>query len=125
MATDILTEVNSTPIFVYSELDLNYDSATVMKIKIDKDKAGAYGVTMQDIGTTLSTMMSDGYVNRIDLNGRSYEVIPQVERKWRLNPESMKNYYVKGADGKALPLSNLITIDVVAEPRSLPHPITS
>ena len=106
--------------FVYSELDLNYDSAT-MKIKIDKDKAGAYGVTMQDIGTTLSTMMSDGYVNRIDLNGRSYEVIPQVERKWRLNPESMKNYYVKGADGKALPLSNLITIDVVAEPRSLPH----
>ena len=76
---------------------------------------------MQDIGTTLSTMMSDGYVNRIDLNGRSYEVIPQVERKWRLNPESMKNYYVEGADGKALPLSNLITIDVVAEPRSLPH----
>ncbi|GLT18953.1 multidrug resistance protein [Vibrio zhanjiangensis] len=120
VATDVLTEVNSTPIFVYSDLDLNYDSATV-KIKIDKDKAGAYGVTMQDIGATLSTMMSDGYVNRIDLNGRSYEVIPQVERKWRLNPESMNNYYVRGADGKALPLGSLITIDVVAEPRSLPH----
>ncbi|HAS6135754.1 TPA: multidrug efflux RND transporter permease subunit VmeD [Vibrio vulnificus] len=120
IASDILTEVTSSPLFVYSDLDLKYDSAT-MKIKIDKDKAGAYGVMMQDIGITLGTMMADGYVNRIDLNGRSYEVIPQVERKWRLNPESMKNYYVRAADGKAVPLGSLITIDVIAEPRSLPH----
>ncbi|OLQ95761.1 transporter [Vibrio ponticus] len=120
IATEVLTQVKSSPMFVYSDLDLNYDSAT-MKINIDKDKAGAYGVTMQDIGITLSTMMADGYVNRIDLNGRSYEVIPQVERKWRLNPESMNNYYVRAADGKAVPLGSLITIDVVAEPRSLPH----
>lgn len=120
ITTDILTDVATNPLFVYSDLDLNYDSAT-MKVHIDKDKAGAYGVTMQDIGITLGTMMSDGYVNRIDLNGRSYEVIPQVERKFRLNPESMNNYYVRAADGKAVPLGSLITIDVVAEPRSLPH----
>ncbi|MGF1752174.1 multidrug efflux RND transporter permease subunit [Vibrio makurazakiensis] len=120
ITTDILADVSSNPLFVYSDLDLNYDSAT-MKINIDKDKAGAYGVTMQDIGITLGTMMSDGYVNRIDLNGRSYEVIPQVERKYRLNPESMNTYYVRAADGKAVPLGSLVTIDVVAEPRSLPH----
>ncbi|HBC2309555.1 TPA: multidrug efflux RND transporter permease subunit VexB [Vibrio cholerae] len=120
IATDVLTEVKANPMFVYSDLDLNFDSAT-MKINIDKDKAGAYGVTMQDIGITLSTMMADGYVNRIDLNGRSYEVIPQVERKWRLNPESMNSYYVRAADGKVIPLGSLVTIDVVAEPRSLPH----
>ncbi|MGR5470166.1 efflux RND transporter permease subunit, partial [Vibrio astriarenae] len=77
IASDILANVSTSPMFVYSDLDLNYDSAT-MKISIDKDKAGAYGVTMQDIGVTLRTMMADGYVNRIDLNGRSYEVIPQV-----------------------------------------------
>lgn len=120
IASDVLVEVQTSPLFVYSNLDLNYDSAT-MKINIDKDKAGAYGVTMQDIGITLSTMMADGYVNRIDLNGRSYEVIPQVERKWRLNPESMNNYYVRASDGNAIPLGSLITIDVVAEPRALPH----
>ncbi|MEZ8094860.1 multidrug efflux RND transporter permease subunit [Photobacterium swingsii] len=120
VATDILGDVKANPMFVYSDLDLNYDSAT-MKINIDKDKAGAYGVTMQDIGITLSTMMADGYVNRIDLNGRSYEVIPQVERRYRLNPEAIKGYYVRAADGEAIPLGSLITIDVVAEPRSLPH----
>ncbi|MUL09822.1 multidrug efflux RND transporter permease subunit [Aliivibrio fischeri] len=120
IATEVLTGVKGSPLFVYSDLDLNFDSAT-MKINIDKDKAGAYGVTMQDIGITLSTMMADGYVNRIDLNGRSYEVIPQVERKFRLNPESMNNYYVRSANGEAVPLGSLISIDVIAEPRSLPH----
>ncbi|MBD1574671.1 multidrug efflux RND transporter permease subunit [Vibrio sp. S17_S38] len=120
VASDILTEASKNPLFVYSNLDLNFDSAT-MKINIDKDKAGAYGVTMQDIAVTLGTMMSDGYVNRIDLNGRSYEVIPQVERKYRLNPESMNSYYVRSANGHAVPLGSLVDIDVVAEPRSLPH----
>lgn len=120
IATEVLTEVKASPMFVYSDLDLNYDSAT-MKINIDKDKAGVYGITMKDIGTTLGTMMADGYVNRIDLNGRSYEVIPQVERKYRLNPESMNHYFVRAVDGRMIPLGSLITIDVIAEPRSLPH----
>ncbi|MBV7300869.1 multidrug efflux RND transporter permease subunit [Enterovibrio paralichthyis] len=120
VASDVLAEVKSNSMFVYSDMDLNFDSAT-MKINIDKDKAGAYGVTMQDIGITLGTMMADGYVNRIDLDGRSYEVIPQVERKYRLNPESIKGYYVRSANGEAVPLGSLITIDVVAEPRALPH----
>lgn len=120
LASDILGKVQQSPLFVYSTLDLNFDSAT-MKISIDKDKAGAYGVTMQDIGTTLATMMADGYVNRVDLYGRSYEVIPQVERKYRLNPESMNNYYVLAANGDAIPLRSLIKIDVVSEPRALPH----
>ncbi|KKD58590.1 transporter [Grimontia sp. AD028] len=120
VASDVLSEVKSNSMFVYSDMDLNFDSAT-MKINIDKDKAGAYGVTMQDIGITLGTMMADGYVNRIDLDGRSYEVIPQVERKYRLNPESIKGYYVRSANGEAVPLGSLITIDVVAEPRALPH----
>ena len=120
IASDILAEVGKSPLFVYSTLDLNFDSAT-MKINIDKDKAGAYGVTMQDIAVTIGTMMSDGYVNRIDLNGRSYEVIPQVERKFRLNPESMNGYYVRASNGHSVPLSGLVNIDVIAQPLSLPH----
>lgn len=38
IATDVLTEVKANPMFVYSDLDLNFDSAT-MKINIDKDKS--------------------------------------------------------------------------------------
>ena len=119
VADEVMQKVKANRQFVYSELDLAYDSGT-MRITVDRDKAGAYGITMQDIGVTLGTMMSDGYVNRIDLNGRSYEVIPQVERKYRLNPESINRYYVRAADGTAVPLANLVDIQLIAEPRSLP-----
>jgi multidrug efflux pump len=120
IASDVLASTQANPTFVYSTLDLAFDSAT-MNINIDRDKAGAYGVTMQDIGITLGTLLSDGYLNRIDLDGRSYEVIAQVERKYRLSPDTLGNFYVKAKNGDMLPLSELISIDVVAEPRSLPH----
>jgi len=120
IASDVLAATQANANFVYSELDLAFDSAT-MNIKIDRDKAGAYGVTMQDIGITLGTLLSDGYLNRIDLYGRSYEVIAQVERQYRLSPDKLGNFYVRAKNGDMLPLSSLITIDVTAEPRSLPH----
>jgi len=120
IASDVLAATQANPNFVYSELDLAFDSAT-MNISIDRDKAGAYGVTMQDIGITLGTLLSDGYLNRIDLDGRSYEVIAQVERKYRLSPDKLGDFYVKAKNGDMLPLSELINVEVVAEPRSLPH----
>ncbi|MGL6123093.1 MAG: multidrug efflux RND transporter permease subunit [Shewanella sp.] len=120
IGNSVLEKVQKSPLFVYSEINLKFDSGT-MKLHIKRDLAGTYGVTMQDIGITLSTMMSDGYVNRINLDGRSYEVIPQVERKLRANPESLANYYVKAADGRSIPLSSLVEIEMVSEPRSLPH----
>lgn len=117
---NILDKVKKSPLFVYSDINLKYDSGT-MKIHINRDLAGAYGITMQDIGATLSTMMTDGYVNRVNIDGRSYEVIPQVERKYRANPNDLSKFYLKAADGKAIPLSSLVSIEVISEPRSLPH----
>ena len=118
--SEILSKVQQSPLFVYSDIDLKYDSAS-MQLHIKRDLAGAYGITMQDIGATLSTMISDGYINRINLDGRSYEVIPQVERWLRSGPESLSKYYVKAADGRQIPLSSLVDINVKTEPRALPH----
>ena len=120
IASDVLAATQANPTFVYSTLDLAFDSAT-MNISIDRDKAGAYGITMRDIGITLGTLLSDGYLNRIDLDGRSYEVIAQVERKYRLSPDKLGDFFVRAQNNDMVPLSELISIDVVAEPRSLPH----
>lgn len=119
VAAEMLTKVKDNPMFVYSDLDLKYDSAT-MNIDIDKDKAGAYGVTMQAIGNTLSTMLAGGDINRVDILGRSYKVIPQVERKDRFNPQDLNNYYVKTKSGDLIPLGSLVTIRVTPAPPTLP-----
>ncbi|MGL5365313.1 MAG: efflux RND transporter permease subunit, partial [Plesiomonas shigelloides] len=113
IASDMLGKIQHNGMFVYSSMDLNYNSAN-LNIKIDKDKAGAYGVTMQDIGNALSTMLAGGYINRIDLYGRSYQVIPQMERKYRLNPDLLNQLYVKASDGESVPLSNLVKITVTS-----------
>jgi len=120
IASDVLAATQANSTFVYSELDLAFDSAT-MNISIDRDKAGAYGITMQDIGITLGTLLSDAYLNRIDLDGRSYEVIAQVERKYRLSPDKLGDFFVRAQNNDMVPLSELISIDITAEPRSLPH----
>ena len=56
---------------------------------------------MQSIGDTLALLVGENYVNRFNLNGRSYEVIPQVPRADRLNPETLTRYYVKIGGGPA------------------------
>ena len=53
---------------------------------------------MQSIGDTLALLVGENYVNRFNLNGRSYEVIPQVPRVDRLTPDTLTRYYVNSAD---------------------------
>ena len=56
-------------------------------------------------------MVGENYVNRFNLNGRSYEVIPQVPRADRLTPESLTQYYVNSASGPAGAAVDLVTIE--------------
>ncbi len=104
--------------FLYLDTDLKFDTPQTI-IEIDRDKAGSIGVTMQDIGATLAIMTGGNYVNLINLGGRSYQVIPQVPRVDRLDPQQLGNYYVKTASGDMVPLSGLIKIKQDVVPVSL------
>ncbi|NLS11429.1 MMPL family transporter [Vibrio sp. SM6] len=117
---NILEKAKSSPLFVYTDVDLKYDSGLV-QLTIDRDAAGAYGVTMQEIGATLSTMMSGGYINRVNIDGRSYEVIPELIRADRANPHLIENYYVTAQNGAAVPLSSLVSFKVNGSAKTLPH----
>ncbi|MDH4232819.1 MAG: efflux RND transporter permease subunit, partial [Nitrospirota bacterium] len=52
-------------------------------------------------------------------SGRSYKVIPQIERGSRLNPEQLRNIYVTGPEGTLIPLSTVATLRDSVVPRSL------
>lgn len=117
--TDAIHEkMRASPRFFITQSNLAFDTGTV-KLTINRDKAGAYGITMSDIANTLNVMMSDSQVNRVSMNGRSYEVISQVERALRLNPESIYDYYVRSAKGDAVPLKELISFELLGQPRVL------
>ncbi|GLR92108.1 multidrug efflux RND transporter permease subunit [Bradyrhizobium iriomotense] len=107
-------------LFMVSDSDLEFNQP-VVRIKVDRSKANDLGVTMQNIGSALATLLGGNYVNRFNLQGRSYQVIPQVPREKRLTAESLGSYYVKTATGSMLPLSTLVSIETATDPNALTH----
>ena len=63
---------------------------------------------MQDIGASLATLLGGNYVNRFNLYGRSYQVIPQVPRDFRLTADWLKRYQVRTTAGALVPLSSFV-----------------
>lgn len=104
--------------FAFVDIDLAFDKPEVV-VDIDRAKAAQMGVSMQDLGGTLATLLAEAEINRFTLDGRSYKVIAQVERAYRDNPDWLNNYYVKNTQGELLPLSTLITLTDRARPRQL------
>ncbi len=107
-------------LFIVSDSDLDFNQP-VVRVAIDRTKANDLGVTMQQLGATLATLLGGNYVNRFNLEGRSYQVIPQVPRGLRLSPESLDGYYVPSASGQQIPLSTLVTIQNGTDPNALSH----
>ncbi|MCW9717644.1 multidrug efflux RND transporter permease subunit AcrB [Avibacterium sp. 21-599] len=120
VASAFLDKMKNSGQFVYTSLALKFDTAQ-MKITIDKEKAGTYGVSMQQISNTLGSYLSAATITRVDIDGRAYKVISQVKRKDRLSPESMDNYYVKASNGESVPLSSFLTVTLESQPSSLPR----
>ena len=65
-------------------IDTKVDQPEI-ELVIDRDKVAALGLNMQSVGSDLGALVGGNYVNRFDLSGRSYKVIPQIERGARLN----------------------------------------
>lgn len=99
-------------------MDIRYDQATT-DLVIDREKVAAMGLTMQSVGADLSAMLSGDFVNRFNIDGRSYKVIPQIERTARLTPEQLQQIHITGPRGELLPLSAIASLRPDVEPRSL------
>jgi len=86
---------------------------------IDRDRAADLGLSLEQVGADLGVMVAGDFVNRFDIAGRSYKVIPQIQRVKRLNPEQLQDIYITGPDDSLVPLSTIATIKDTTVPRSL------
>ena len=89
------------------------------EVVIDRDKVAALGLNLQQVGADLAAAVGGNFVNRFNIAGRSYKVIPQVARGDRLNPEQLENLYVTGPNGQLVPLSAVATLRQSTQARSL------
>lgn len=115
---DLKARALKSGLFMVTDSDLDFNSPSV-HLRIDRSKANDIGITMADVGSTLALLVGENYVNRFNLEGRSYEVIPQVPRADRLSPDQLSHFYVKTRSGGSVPLSTVVSIETGVEPNAL------
>jgi hydrophobe/amphiphile efflux-1 (HAE1) family protein len=104
--------------FIFTDSDLKFDKPQI-ELRIDHDKANRLGVSMQDVGASLATLLGGNYVNLFNLYGRSYQVIPQVPRDDRLTADWLLRYQVRTGAGELVPLSTVASVSQSVQPNAL------
>ncbi len=99
-------------------IDTKIDQPQV-ELVLDRDKVAAMGLNMAGVGSDLAALVGGNFVNRFNFDGRSYKVIPQIQRQHRLNPSQLEDTYVKGPNGQLVPLNTFVTLKRTTQPRSL------
>jgi multidrug efflux pump len=117
-ANRLVGKAYASGLFMYADSDLKFDQPQA-EVIFDRDKLRAQGVSLSEAGKDLSTMLGGNYVNRFSIQGRSYKVIPQIQRADRLTADQLEKIYITGAGGKLVPLSTFATLKTTTEPRDL------
>ncbi len=99
-------------------IGLKYDQPQA-QIVIDHQKVAALGLNNAQVGADLAAALGGNYVNRFNIEGRAYKVIPQIARTDRLNAEQLSDIYITGPDNQLIPLSAVATLSNSTVPRSL------
>jgi multidrug efflux pump len=86
---------------------------------IDRDKVAYLGLNLQQVGYDVSSMLGGNYVNRFNIAGRSYKVIPQIKRTNRLNPDQLQDMYISGPTGQLVSLGTVAKVKNTTVARSL------
>ena len=100
------------------DIDLKIDQpqATVV---FDRDRLADLGLNLSQVGADLAVATGGDFVNRFNMDGRSYKVIPLVQRADRLNSDQLGDIHVIAADGSMVPLSTVAHIEHSVVARSL------
>jgi hydrophobic/amphiphilic exporter-1 (mainly G- bacteria), HAE1 family len=104
-----LGEANQTPGLqrVFTQFAANSPQKL---IEVNRNKAKALGVNVDDIFSTLQTALGGEYINDFSLQQRNYRVYLQADRQFRSNEADIAKLYVRSEDNQMIPLSNLVTI---------------
>jgi len=118
IAGQLVQKAFASGLFIFADADLKFDQPQT-EVVFDRDKLRSQGVDLGQAGRDLSILIGGNYVNRFSIQGRSYKVIPQIERADRLTTDQLSQLYITGSDKKLVPLSTFATLRTSAEPREL------
>jgi hydrophobe/amphiphile efflux-1 (HAE1) family protein len=114
-----LDEVRKSPVFTYVDSDLKFSKPEV-RVRLNRDRAQALGVSALDIAQTLQASLSGQRFGYFILDGKQYDVIGQITRDYRSRPGDLGNIAVRTLGGTGMVrLDNLVTFDESSSPPEL------
>ena len=117
-AQKLLEAAYASNLFLFADTDLKLDFPQT-HFELDRDRIADLGMTVEDVSQQLSTYLSGDYINRFDLDGKAYRVVPMVEDGGRLDAEMVRQIQIQTPGGATVPFSSLATLEERIGPRVL------
>jgi len=117
-AEKLLEAAYASGLFLFADTDLKLDFPQT-HFELDRDRIADLGLTVEDVSQQLSTYLSGDYVNRFDLEGKAYRVVPMVEDADRLDAQLVQQIQIRTPSGTTVPFSALATLEERIGPRIL------
>lgn len=92
-----------------------------LRVSIDRSRAAALGVSIQDVSRTMQILFGGLDLSRIKVGGKEYKVIAQLERQSRLTPQDLDKVFVRNTKGDLIQLSSVVTRTQGAAANSISH----
>ena len=93
----------------------------LVQVSIDREKAQALNVPLNQISDALQVYMGSAYVNNFVFNNRSYQVYVQADQDFRRNAQDLRSFYVRSGNGQMVPLDSLVKLVNTSGPQVISH----
>jgi len=104
--------------FMFVDTDLSIDLPQG-RFLLDRERIADLGMDLATVSRQLSVFLSANYVNRFELDGTAYRVIPMMERNGRPDPESLLDLELRTPQGDLVPLRAVARLEESVAPREL------
>ncbi len=114
----ILAKALASGVFLFTDTDLHIDLPQG-RFSLDRDRVADLGMDLVEVSRQLSVLLSGNYINRFDLDGKAYRVIPMVAVDGRPDPDALLDMQVRTPLGDLVPLRAIAKLQTAVAPRVL------
>jgi hydrophobe/amphiphile efflux-1 (HAE1) family protein len=90
-----------------------------LRVDVDREKAHAMGVNLNNVYDTLAATLGSYYVNDFNKYGRTWQVLMSAEPSYRAKPDDIGQVWVRSDKGDMIPLSSLVAVNYSSGPDTL------
>ena len=94
-------------------------SSPQLRVDLDRERAKALAVPVDDVFNALSATLGSAYINDFNKYGRTWQVLMSAESRFRKRPDDIGRIWVRSAKGEMVPLSALATVNFSSGPETL------